>query len=654
MAVCAGVVCSALLALPVAASAAGCPNEQLRVEDGHSLALPDCRAYEQVSPVEKNAVDVAGAIWSVRGAPSGEAVTFDSLVPLLGTGGSSQTWNSYMATRGSQGWSTQNLEPQANPGWRAKPTGATEGLSRILVESHDNPPLAPGGIEDVDSTYLQSTATGAYELVDGGRLTLVGASAGDSRIFLEENDFLEENELGIRDLYEWHEGRLSLVATGAIAGGSEGGRGGADERFYLQGAVSEGGSLFFTDLGSGQVLLHEPQAGKTVAVSAGQAVWQAATPDGSSAFYLEGGGLYRFDVQSEAREALVGSGAGVVGVLGVGGDGSYVYFAATGVLAHGALPGGEERTNLYVWHEGTVSFIAGLQGDNTRGDVYDWTTWNLSVSTIEGPDTGGRSSRVSADGRTLMFTSRNSLTGYDNAGQYEVYLYSVATGRVLCVSCDPRTAIATGGGARLYLLASLSPALPPELLPLGLPRNLSADGNRVFFETSEALVPQDTNGAMDVYEWEREGTGSCPVGRGGCLYLISSGESGEPSYFAEASTDGSDVFFFTRQSLVGQDSDELVDVYDARVGGGIALQNPPAEAAACGGEACRGAPGAVPQLSMPASQMSSGLGNLMPSAETVKPKSTHAKPKPKAKKKKRKSRKPKRRARKSNARSEGR
>jgi hypothetical protein len=646
MAVCAGVVCSALLALPVAASAAGCPNEQLRVEDGHSLALPDCRAYEQVSPVEKNAVDVAGAIWSVRGAPSGEAVTFDSLVPLLDTGGSSHLWSSYMATRGSQGWSPQNLGPQANPGWEAAPTGATEDLSRILVESHDNPPLAPGGIEDVDSTYLQSTATGAYELVDGGRLALVGSSAGDSRIFLEEN------ELGTNDLYEWHEGRLSLVATGAIAGGIEGGRGGADERFYLQGAVSEEGSLFFTDLGSGQVFVHEPQAGKTVAVSAGQAVWQAATPDGSSAFYLEGGGLYRFDVQSEARQALVGGGAGVVGMLGVGGDGSYVYFAATGVLAHGALPGSEEHTNLYVWHEGTISFIAGLQGDDIAGDLYNWTTHNLSEDVAEGPDDGGRSSRVSADGRTLMFTSRNSLTGYDNAGQSEVYLYSATTSRVLCVSCNPQAASATGEGARLYILPSLSAALPPELFPLGLPRNLSADGSRVFFETSEALVPQDTNGAMDVYEWEREGVGSCPAGRGGCLYLISSGQSSEPSYFAEASSDGSNVFFFTRQSLVGQDSDELVDVYDARVGGGIASQNPPAVAAACEGEACRGALGPAPQLSTPASQVSSGPGNLAPLAETVKPNTTHTKPKPKPKKKK--SRKRKRQARKSNARSEGR
>ena len=38
-------------------------------------------------------------------------------------------------------------------------------------------------------------------------------------------------------------------------------------------------------------------------------------------------------------------------------------------------------------------------------------------------------------------------------------------------------------------------------------RWMTDDGNRVFFDTSVGLVPQDTNGRQDVYEWEREGTG---------------------------------------------------------------------------------------------------------------------------------------------------
>ena len=40
------------------------------------------------------------------------------------------------------------------------------------------------------------------------------------------------------------------------------------------------------------------------------------------------------------------------------------------------------------------------------------------------------------------------------------------------------------------------------------PRYLS-DSGRVFFDSSDVLVPQATNGLMDVYEYEPEGTGSC-------------------------------------------------------------------------------------------------------------------------------------------------
>ena len=120
-----------------------------------------------------------------------------------------------------------------------------------------------------------------------------------------------------------------------------------------------------------------------------------------------------------------------------------------------------------------------------------------------------------------------------------------------------------------------------------LSRNLSADGNRAFFETTEALVLDDTNGqagcpleggsvqrfpaCQDVYEWEAPGHGllrrrTATAPDGGCLYLISTGKSNYPSLFADASVSGDDVFFFTRQRLVGQDKDELQDVYDARVG----------------------------------------------------------------------------------------
>ena len=49
----------------------------------------------------------------------------------------------------------------------------------------------------------------------------------------------------------------------------------------------------------------------------------------------------------------------------------------------------------------------------------------------------------------------------------------------------------------------------------------------------------------------------------------------DPSFFADASASGRDAFIFTRSRLVGQDQDELHDVYDVRAGGGSGSQNPP-------------------------------------------------------------------------------
>ena len=66
---------------------------------------------------------------------------------------------------------------------------------------------------------------------------------------------------------------------------------------------------------------------------------------------------------------------------------------------------------------------------------------------------------------------------------------------------------------------------------------MSNDGSRVFFMSPVALTPgavddvrlgETEHGevlfAENVYEWEVEGVGSCPVGRGeGCVFLISDG-----------------------------------------------------------------------------------------------------------------------------------
>jgi len=154
--------------------------------------------------------------------------------------------------------------------------------------------------------------------------------------------------------------------------------------------------------------------------------------------------------------------------------------------------------------------------------------------------------------------------------------------------------------------------LPVSVAGTFLPRWVSGDGNRVFFNSGQPLVGEDTNGWQDVYEWEREGSGSCGVvvparQDGGCVSLLSGGQSSNASYFIDASGDGGDAYFASRQPLVARDRAEKMEMYDARVSGGF-----PEELLACTGTGCQGVPPTPPVFETPASVTFMGSGNVAP------------------------------------------
>ena len=137
--------------------------------------------------------------------------------------------------------------------------------------------------------------------------------------------------------------------------------------------------------------------------------------------------------------------------------------------------------------------------------------------------------------------------------------------------------------------------------------------------------PHATSGGVtcqDIYEWEAKGTGSCQseAQNGGCLYLISSGKGSDAVYFADASENGNDVFFFTRSQLVGQDEDGFADLYDARIGGGFATQTEPPPAVQCEGEACKAGATPAPEVGSPSTPLFSGPGNPKPKHKKAKAK----------------------------------
>jgi len=346
-----------------------------------------------------------------------------------------------------------------------------------------------------------------------------------------------------------------------------------------------------------------------------------------------GGDLYSYDSESGALTDLTPdpddpNGAEVKGVLGIAGNGSYVYFAANGVLASapnvrgetaqpgtckGTLGSASGSCNLYVFHAGTVSFITQLEVEG-GANMSDAANWAMTPTGLFNDSDFQQTARVSADGRTLLFRSRRQLTDYHSEGVPELYRYSATGSELVCVSCNPSGAAPTAAPT----LGTIYPPAKYRSWPAGvLTRNLSSDGDRVFFESVDPLVEADHNGdqgcptmglftqefpaCQDVYEWEAPGSGSCqsPTTNGGCLYLLSGAGEVGPAFFADASASGNDAFIFTAAPLVDQDRDQFVDIYDARVNGGIAAQNE-AASAGCSGEACRPPQGTLPALAPPA------------------------------------------------------
>jgi sugar lactone lactonase YvrE len=641
--------------------------------------LPDGRVYEQVTPVDKNGGSPSGGLGAVQAAFDGEGITYVSGGGIPGAEGSQQYPN-YLASRGSD-WSTQGLLPPASSGPSAAVLGWSEDLSQVF-DVQASLPGTPARFlaRDSASHALRTIASEGGKSIAAPAFAYAGASSEGSVVAFESDTPLSpggaENSY---NTYAWdrESGELILVGVlpdgtvpkkGSNAGGNTSDIGGAGHYYYTQDqhtVSSDGSRIFFSDPNTGQLYVRvNPTAEEgcavegaacTVNISASQrttpplkdkklATFQGATPDGSRAFFTtpgkltddattgpkgEGNDLYRYDTESGelidiAPDAGDPNGAEVQGVLGISDDGSYVYFAANGKLDSAPSPGscgaGSGVCNLYLWHEGDgVVFIAQLSAVLTapKKDEDNW------VSRPVGDD---KTARVSADGQTLLFRSQRQLSAYDNQGTPELYRYQAGDPQPECISCNPTGAAPVGFPAlRSINKAPLQASPSPASI---LTRNLSADGNRVFFETPDKLVASDVNGdggcelattgarfCQDVYEWEAKGTGSCAseADNGGCLYLLSSGTSSEPSYFGDADEEGDNAFLFTDSSLVKQDSDGVVDIYDARVGGGIASQNHPPDPEPCPGlEACRGGVPQAPVPQSPGSSSFSGPGNPQP------------------------------------------
>jgi hypothetical protein len=700
--VAAALVAATLFATAPSAQAEACPNEARRSEQGAAaLALPDCRAYEMVSPlgsspiygafgrvnnnrVLENKGRAQGTFPSLSGDRFGYISTF--------TPASSTTPGLYfLSTRGQAGWSTENLVPSQSTesGDVCLPliAGYSADLSKAILADGlgqnstfncgaDDPPLVAGEPRGFQNVFVRDNEAVSYQLVNVTPLGVTPSDAwfqagstdlsrvvfGDQAQLTQDAPSLSqlEKEQALSNYYIFSGGvvrYLAILPDGTPVRGQvvnaaplPGSGFGLDSPSVYTHAVSANGEHVFWEtaeprqnqfprplalflrenaameqsaIAGGECT--EPAKACTVQVDASQAggpggggAFQWASADGSEVFFTDdasagltadtvpgsGQNLYRYEVETgQLTDLTPVAEAGVLGVSGAAEGASYLYF-----VAESKLTGEQENSegakaqagqpNLYLSHAGTLTFIAALDRST---DSSDWAP-------------GHTTARVSPDGTFIGFDSTSRLTGYDNtpsepeqcvengggglpspAPCQEIFLYGATDDQLSCASCDPGGAPPTGpaGISEPEESSSLNGGYPSQLQ-----RNV-ADGGRVFFDTSTPLLPRDTNGVSDVYEYAN-----------GQQHLISTGTSADASYFYDATPSGNDIFLITAQQLVRRDTDSGVSLYDARVGGGF--PEPPPPVACETEEACHTARPELPPTSTPGTAHFEGPGNPRP------------------------------------------
>jgi hypothetical protein len=663
------VLLAGLVAASVASAEGSCPNAAERF--GPSANLPDCRAYELVTPRFKEDNSTLSAI---HGFADGQHVFFTSLLPLPGAQNGQE--EGVLSSRTPQGWVTTPLTPPAGPG---EPVGfgvktGSFGLDFNLIKAVSfatdfsaafvNSTFQYGELDqnkqwDTFRVAIPSGASSIESLPDSGPMTealinpptnyggeytpgafVAGSAANGSRVYFETTAQLpmahgspEDTHLSGNELYERREGHTYLVGVlpdgSASACGAEVGSAGVTS--LTNSNASYGTDSDTVSLDGSNVVFHSPSAGANSEDCPGESEkyylredngqldattvelpgrYITRTTDQKKLFLGNENNLYEYEISS-GQTTMVGTNGGL---LGFSADGSRVY------TSPGKFSGGD----LSFYEDGTIKLTqipaAGVMGANFL---------------IPSRSARNRPA-VSLDGSRLVFADSENLTSYDSKHHNEVYMYEGPNESIVCLSCNPDGSApqqdsellagenAGEGGTETVVPGNLDApenSFTPAMYPA-----VSNDDEHVFFDSKEGLVPQDTNGLEDVYEWEQAGAGTCGTSNtnysavsGGCVYLLSSGTGSNGSWIAGASEDGSSVFIVSNDSLTPQVIEASQQVYDARIGGGFPYVAP---VYGCDSGQCQGPQTPAPSLlAPPPSATFVGLGNPTPETSVkVKPK----------------------------------
>lgn len=620
---------------------------------------PADRAYEMVSPPDKNGGSALSGYQFATVAYDGQALGFctDSLFGEP-SGVQGAFCARYRSRRTAGGWQTQPATPYLCRNDHSGDNSITIGAAHQYLrfsrnldastiqqpESASCPlsPLDPAAPLPQNNLYRSVYSAGApsYDLLAPEPISgsnafnslawSVGASSADFTqiAYLSTSNQTPDALTGnFKKIYEWDDGALRLASVkpdGSAFTTAAQVPGGTVEVIIGLGdqvnAMSADGSrLFFeTPIGTTSQELYMREGGTaTYDVSASECTASCgssaadtllyASKDGSKALISTTAKLTNTDTNatgndlflythgpdpaseqnltfiSKDNEPADGTKAEVLDVLGLSDDGDTVFFAANGQLIAGAPIAGP---NLYRWQRNggapTLTYLGVGEADN-------WAPSNRREE----------NRLVTPDGRHLLIRSKAQLdpiADYDSSADY--YRWSEEDGWT-CASCQFPGAASSGDASGI--------ALVNESFQRRIA--MSDDGERVFFSSSDALAPQDTNGKADVYEWHA-----------GTVGLVSSGKSTQGARLLGASASGEDVFFSTQERLVGWDTDSVRDIYDARLNGGFPEPPPPPSPCDMNAGACEGAGTSAPEQTGAGSAAFEGPGNPAPPAKRSCPK----------------------------------
>jgi hypothetical protein len=578
---------------------------------GGVAAAATTRTFELATPLADHGQDLTNGVLSRDGGhivgQSGGALG-DS-PSGLGT--------TLIAVRGESGWNTQVV----NGGASMQALQWTPDFSRIFFST--GAALDPGDTDPSAADIYERDTDGSFNWLSQGfpmpnddntGVSFAGSSADGTHVIFMSTEVLDPAVAGktaAREMvYERTGGVTRAVGldssgtlinvNGAVPGAGLT-HGFGDTNQNLRNAISQDGSRIFFEspdptLAGAKPEIYMRSNGQTTQVSAPQPGvvdpagilakrYEGATADGSKVFFTtaqqltsddtdSSSDLYQYDVASGTLTRLStgasGTGAGVTGLVDYTDNGSTLYFLATGLLVPGN--GVLGSPNLYVLRNGQIGFVTTLLAADSSP---------LAVGA-----TASRLEDLTPDGNHLVFLTTAKLVPEDTDAKRDVYEYDATTGAVTLVS--------GGSGA-------VDAALRPNAFGAsGLIRrgSVSDDGSDVIFQTTESLLPEDTNTVADVYER-----------RDGVLSLLSSGTSAYASEALGLSADGRDALIRTRDTLSDDDDDGgAYDLYDARIGGGFPAAAAPA--VPCSEDACQDPPTPAPVRPTSSTSTFFGPGNV--------------------------------------------